>query len=105
MLELFALRDLIGRQVRMVVEANVVAVEHARQLFARERLPVDVDRRVVGAIDLPPHRRELIVAVDEQGFHVPPARPAAARVAHAAFSAFSLRLQRPSLTPLASARY
>ena len=49
--------------------ADVVAFEHARQFGPLERLAIDVDRRVVGANDALPHRRELIVAVEEKGFH------------------------------------
>ena len=69
MLERRALVDQFGRHVGMVVDADVVAVEHARQFVARERLAVDVDRRIVGAQHALPHRRQLVVAVEEQGFH------------------------------------
>ncbi len=51
--------------------ADVVAAEHARQLVRRERLAVDVDRRIVGAKDPLPDRRQLIVAIEEQRSHLP----------------------------------
>ena len=68
-LEPFASFDQRRRQVGVVVDADVVAVEQSRQLGRRERGAIDVDRRIVGAHDPLPHRRQLIVAVDEQRFH------------------------------------
>src|SRR6185312_1408126 len=60
-----------------------VATDDRRQFVALERLAVDVDRRIAGLEHALPHRRELIVAVDEDGFHVSAprsvARPAPAR--------------------------
>ena len=68
-LERLALRHQLGRHVGMVVEHDLVGADHARQIIARERRQIDVDFRVVRAHDLPPHRRELVVAVDEQRSH------------------------------------
>ena len=53
----------------MVVDADHVALEHARQIIALERRAIDVDRRIVGAHDALPNRRELIVAVEKERFH------------------------------------
>ena len=58
-----------GRHVGMVVEADVVAVEHPRQCRALERFGVDHDRRIVGPMHAGKHRVELVVAVDEDRFH------------------------------------
>ena len=64
--------DQLGRHVGMVVDRDVVAGEHQRQFVARERFPVDVDWRIVGANHARPHRRQLVVAVKEDGFHAAP---------------------------------
>ncbi len=53
----------------MIVDTDVVTLEHARQLALLERFAVDVDRRVAGAKHLLPYRRKLIVAVEEKRFH------------------------------------
>jgi hypothetical protein len=53
----------------MVVDAYVIALEHARQFGPLIGLSVDVDRRVVGTQNALPDRRELIVAVEKKGFH------------------------------------
>ena len=68
-LEAAALRDQLGRHVGMVVETDVVAVEQARQVFAVERLGIDDDRRIVVPVDPGEDRSELVVAIDEDGFH------------------------------------
>ncbi len=56
-LEALALRDQFGRHVGMVVEADVVAGEQARQVVGSERLGVDRDRRVVGPVHAGKDRR------------------------------------------------
>ena len=68
-LERAALRDHVGRHVGMVVDADLVAVDQARQLGGRHRLGIDHDRRVVGPVDPGEDRVELVVAVDEDRFH------------------------------------
>ena len=67
--------DQVGRQIGMVVDADVVAPEHPRQVFRWIGLPIDVDRRIVGAHHALPNRRELIVAVEEKRFHPPHPNP------------------------------
>ena len=69
MLERGAARGQRGRQVAVIVDADRVTAEQSRQLVGGERRAMDIDRRIVGAHDLLPHRRQLIVAVDEQRFH------------------------------------
>ena len=64
-----ALRDQLGRHVGMVVDADVVALQQPRQLGAFKRLTVDVDRRIVATHDAFPNGSQLIVAIDEEGFH------------------------------------
>ncbi len=59
------------RHIGMIVDADVVAGQHARQLVRRERLAVDVDRRIAGAKDPLPDRRQLIVAIEEERPHFP----------------------------------
>ena len=68
-LSCFATLDQIGRHVGMVVDRDVVAGEHQRQFVARERLGIDVDFRIVGTNHALPHRRQLVVAVEEDRFH------------------------------------
>ena len=69
MLERGAALDQRRRQVGVVVDGDVVAVEDCRQRVLRVGLAIDVDRRIVDAKDALPDRRELIVAVEEQRFH------------------------------------
>ena len=69
MLEGIALRNELGRHVGMIVDADVVALQQPRQLGALERLAIDLDRRIVGAQHLLPHRRQLIIAIDKHGLH------------------------------------
>jgi len=64
-LERVAAVDEVRRQIRMVVDADVVALEHARQFTLRIGLPIDVDRRIVRAYDALPDWRELIVTVEK----------------------------------------
>jgi len=68
-LEVLALPHQIGRHVAVVVDGDVVVGDHARQLVFLERRGVDRDRRIVRAIDALPHCAELLIAVDEDGFH------------------------------------
>ena len=74
-LERAALRDHVGRHVGMVVEADLVAVDQARQGGGVDRLGIDHDRRVVGPVDPGEDRVELVVAVDEDRFHGCPYPP------------------------------
>jgi hypothetical protein len=67
--ELRALSDQLGRHIRMVVERDLIAVEHARQFIADEGFAVDLNGRIARANDFVPHRRQLVVAVDKDGFH------------------------------------
>jgi hypothetical protein len=53
----------------MVVDRNIVAAYDARQFIPFERLAVDIDRRVIGLENLCPNRGQLIVAINENGFH------------------------------------
>ncbi len=73
-LERAALLHHLGRHVGMVVDADAVAIEQARQVGRAERRVVDVDLRIVGAVDPPKHQLELRIAVDEQGLHGSPGR-------------------------------
>src|SRR5262249_12244627 len=68
-LEPVALIDEFGRHVGMIVDAYLIALEHARQFGARERDAIDVDRRIIAAQHHLPHWGQLIVAVEEDGFH------------------------------------
>src|SRR5580704_9659193 len=68
-LERRAALDQIGRHVGVIVDADVVAFEQDRQFGPLERLTIDVDRRIARAQNALPDRRELIVAVEEKGFH------------------------------------
>src|SRR5215475_10295494 len=68
----------------MIVDADLVAGEQARQLAALELRGIDGDRRVVATDDAPPHQLKLLIAVDEDGLHLrnganapPPAAPSA----------------------------
>ncbi len=67
--EALALRDDFGRHVGMIVDADIVSGQELRQLAGLERPGIDHDRGVVGAVRTGKHRIELIVAVDEYGFH------------------------------------
>src|SRR5580704_10276410 len=53
----------------MVVNRDFVAFQKLRQLGLLERLAVHVDWRIVGPQHAFPHRAELVVAIDEEGFH------------------------------------
>ena len=64
-----ALLHQAGRHVGMVVDTDVVAVENTRQLAALEGRHIHRDWRIIRPDDPLPHRRELLVAVDEQRFH------------------------------------
>src|SRR5262245_31875575 len=66
-----ALRHQLGRHIGMVVDADVIAGEHTRQLGALERRRIHHDWGIVGPVDAGKHRVKLIVAVDEDRFHVP----------------------------------
>src|SRR5438105_12988435 len=55
----------------MVVDADIVALEHPRQFLLWIGPPIDVDRWIVGAHNAVPDRRELIVAVEKKRFHPP----------------------------------
>jgi hypothetical protein len=68
--EVPALPDQVGRHVRMIVDADVVIGDDARQLVLLERRGVDRDRRIVRAIDALPDLAKLGVTVDEDGAHV-----------------------------------
>src|SRR5665213_279223 len=68
-LEFGALRHQRRRHVGVIVDRDLVALDDARQLFARKGCHVDVDRRIVLAVDALPHWRQLFVAVEEDGFH------------------------------------
>ncbi len=69
MLEVPALPHQIGRHVAVVVDGDIVVADHTRQLGFLKRRGVDRDWRIVGSIDALPHRAELLIAVDEDGFH------------------------------------
>ena len=69
MLEGRAQRHELGRHVGMVIDANVIARQHARQCGSLERLRVHDDRWIVRPQHASKHRVELVVAVDEDGFH------------------------------------
>jgi hypothetical protein len=68
-LERVAFIDQIGRQIRMIVDADVVALQYGRQVGKRIGLAIDIDRRIVRARDARPYRRQLVVAVDKERFH------------------------------------
>ncbi len=59
----------LGRQIGVVVEADLIASEQARDIGAVIGLMIDVDLRIVGAAHTLENRRELLVAVEEQRFH------------------------------------
>ena len=68
-LEALALRHEFGRHVGMVVDADIVSRQQLRQLATREWLGMDHDRRIVGPMHGGKNRLEVLVAVDEDGFH------------------------------------
>jgi len=68
-LEPAALGHHLGRHIGVVVEANIVAGEQPRQVGGSKWIAVDRDRRVVGTLHAGKHRRQLVVAVDEDRFH------------------------------------
>jgi hypothetical protein len=72
-LELRALCHQRRRHVGMVVDGDIIAADHAWQILARERLAVNVDFRIVRLDHARPNRRELVVAIEKDGFHGVPA--------------------------------
>ena len=67
--------DQLGRNIGVVVEADLVAVDQAGQGGGRDRRGIDHDLWVVGPVDPGKDLVELVVAVDEDGLHGRPAAP------------------------------
>jgi hypothetical protein len=53
----------------MVIDAEIVAVKEPRQIVGSERMVVDRDGGIVGAMHPAEYLLELRIAVDEKGFH------------------------------------
>jgi len=53
----------------VIIKRDVIAVEYTRQFLAFERDAVDLDRRVAWPDEPFPHWSQLVVAVEEKGFH------------------------------------
>ena len=53
----------------MVVDCNIVATDDAWQFILCESFAVDVNWWIIGLENPFPHRRQLIIAIDKNGFH------------------------------------
>src|SRR5262245_20620811 len=53
----------------MIVDRNVIATDDAGQFIPCKGLAVDLDRRIIRLENSFPNRRQLIIAIDKNGFH------------------------------------
>jgi hypothetical protein len=75
MLEPGAPSDELSRHIGVVVETDLVVGQKAREVLRRKCIAVDGDRRIVGTAYASENRRELLVAVNEDGPHGGDASP------------------------------